>query len=163
MKIEFRDPKSLIAYENNARTHSDTQIDEIVNSIKTFGFNVPITVGCDNVIIAGHARQQAAIRAGLDRVPVITLLGLDENARKAYILADNRIALNAGWNAELVKIEFEKLLESDFDLSLTGFTEEEIDAYLNPSIIGMDVGQEDEPELKEKTHICPACGHSFND
>ena len=132
MQIEMRDPKSLIAYGNNARTHSSEQIDELVNSIKTFGFNVPIAIGPDNVIIAGHARQQAAIRAGLSQVPTITLQGMDENARKAFILADNRIALNAGWDAELLKIEFEELLNADFDLTLTGFTDEEIEAYLNP-------------------------------
>jgi DNA modification methylase len=143
MKIEMRDPESLIAYGNNARTHSNDQIDELVNSIKAFGFNVPIAIGPDNVIIAGHARTQAAIRAGLRLVPTITLQGMDENARKAFILADNRIAQNAGWDAELLKIEFEELLNADFDLTLTGFTEDEIEAYLNPEVLNLGEGDED--------------------
>ena len=135
MKIEMRDPKSLLAYKNNARTHSDEQIDELVNSIKSFGFNDPIELAEDGTIISGHARTLAAIRAGLSVVPTVTLQGMDENARKAYTLAANRIALNAGWDADLLKIEFEDLQNNDFDLSLTGFTEDEINGFIDPKRI----------------------------
>ena len=129
--FDMRDPSSLLAYENNARTHSDEQIAQLVDSITAFGFNDPIEIDPRGTIISGHARAQAAVRAGLKQVPVITLQGMDENARKAYILAANRIALNAGWDADLLKIEFEELLANDFDITLTGFDEDEIEKFLN--------------------------------
>ncbi len=144
MKIEMRKPESLLAYANNSRTHSVEQIDQLVESIKTFGFNDPIEVGEDNTIISGHARALAAVKAGLDTVPVVTLQGMNENARKAYIIAANRIALNAGWDAEMLKIEFEDLQLADFDLSLTGFTDDEIEALLNPEVINAGLSDEDE-------------------
>lgn len=144
MKIEMRKPESLLAYANNSRTHSVEQIDQLVESIKTFGFNDPIEVGEDNTIISGHARALAAVKAGLDTVPVVTLQGMNENARKAYIIAANRIALNAGWDAEMLKIEFEDLQLADFDISLTGFSDDEIGALLNPEVISAGLSDEDE-------------------
>lgn len=144
MKIEMRDPKSLLPYGNNARTHSAAQVEQLVESIKNFGFNDPIEIGVDNVIISGHARALAAIKAGLNEVPVVTLAGMEENARKAYILAANKIAQNAGWDPELLKIEFETLLDADFEIELTGFSEEEIEAYLNPEIINSGIGEEND-------------------
>ena len=174
MQIVMKSPESLLAYENNARTHSVEQIDELVNSIKHFGFNDPIEIGEDGVIISGHARAQAAVKAGLTTVPTVTLQGMDENARKAYILAANRIAQNAGWDAQLLKVEFEGLLDVDFDLELTGFTEDEIDSYLNPEVLNEGECSEDEtgePEEDPKTKlgdiwICGnhrvACGDSTN-
>ncbi len=174
MKIEMRSPDSLLAYENNSRTHSPEQIEELANSIKTFGFNDPIELGEDGVIISGHARALAASKAGLTEVPCVTLQGMDENARKAYIIAANRIALNAGWDAGLLKIEFESLLENNFDVSLTGFTDEEVESYLNPEVLNAGLGDEDDVgELEEEPKtklgdvwICGnhrvACGDSTN-
>jgi DNA modification methylase len=144
MKIELRSPKSLLAYGNNARTHSDEQIQELANSITAFGFNDPIEIGEDGVIISGHARAQAAIKAGLEFVPVVTLVGMDESARKAYILAANRIAQNAGWDSDLLKIELGDLLADEFDITLTGFTQDEINAYLNPEVLNLGESDEDE-------------------
>ena len=174
MQFEMRDPKSLLAYENNARTHSDEQIDELVNSIKAFGFNDPIEILPCGSILSGHARAQAAIRAGLTQVPTVTLQGMGENAIRAYILAANRIALNAGWDAELLKIELGDLTLSGFDVSLTGFTPDEIDGFLNPEILNEgECDENDEIELTEDPRsvlgdiwICGkhrvACGDSTN-
>jgi len=130
MQIEMKNPADLLAYENNARTHSDEQVEQIANSIKNFGFNDPIEIAPDGTIISGHARALAALKLGLNEVPTVTLAGMDENSRKAYILAANRTALSAGWDVELLKIELGDLDDDEFDLSLTGFTDEEIGSYL---------------------------------
>ncbi len=174
MKIEMKTPESLLAYGNNARTHTEEQIEELVNSIKDFGFNDPIECGEDGVIIRGHARAQAAVKVGLSTVPTVTLQGMDENSRKAYILAANRIAQNAGWDASLLKIELQDLEDVGFNLELTGFTQDEIESYLNPEIINS--GECDEDEFGEAPEepitklgdiwICGnhrvACGDSTN-
>jgi ParB-like chromosome segregation protein Spo0J len=160
MQIEMKDPKTLLAYGNNARTHSDEQIDEIVESIKAFGFNDPIEIGADGVIISGHARAQAAVKAGLSLVPVVTLAGMNETARKAYILAANRIAQNAGWDASLLKIELGDLDADNFDLSLTGFTDDEIEKYLGIELLE-SIEKDDEEPKSGKVIECPECGHIF--
>lgn len=158
MKIEMRDPKSLIAYKNNARTHSDEQIEQLVNSIKSFGFNDPVEVDSDGTIISGHARVLAALRLNLNEVPVVTLAGMDKNAVKAYTLAANKIAQSAGWDLDLLKVELDSLQESDFDVLLTGFNEEEIEALLDPKTTSVE--ELEKPE-KTKSHECPACGYQF--
>ena len=174
MQIEMKNPADLLAYENNARTHSNEQIEQIANSIKNFGFNDPIEITPDNVIVSGHARALAALKLGLNEVPTVTLAGMDENSRKAYILAANRTALSAGWDVELLKIELGDLDDDEFDLSLTGFTEEEIESYLNPEILNAGLGDEDDAgELPDEpvtklgdVWICGnhrvACGDSTN-
>jgi DNA modification methylase len=121
----------LIPYARNARTHADEQISQIAGSIAEFGFINPILIGEDNVIIAGHGRLMAAQRLGLKTVPVIMLAHLSETQRRALVIADNKIAENAGWDEEMLRIELQALREADFDLDITGFDFEDIDRLLN--------------------------------
>jgi DNA modification methylase len=118
----------LIPYARNSRTHNETQVSQIVASIKEFGFTNPILIGADDVIIAGHGRLLAAQRLGLTEVPVIRLPDLSETQRRALVIADNKIALNAGWDEELLALEMKELKDLDFDLDLLGFDEDELKA-----------------------------------
>lgn len=117
---------SLVPYANNARTHSDDQVAQIAASIKEFGFNNPILVDGANGIIAGHGRLLAARKLGMTEVPAIELSHLSETQRRAYILADNRMALEAGWDNELLTLELSALEDAGFDLTLSGFSDEEL-------------------------------------
>lgn len=132
LKVTNKRIDSLIPYVNNARTHSTEQVAKIAASIKEFGFNNPILIDKDGGIIAGHGRLEAAKLLSLTDVPTICLGHLTNAQRKAYILADNRLAMDAGWDAQLLKVEFDLLLESGVDLSITGFNADEIQAYMNP-------------------------------
>lgn len=116
----------LIPYARNSRTHNEEQIAQIMASIKEFGFTNPILIGGDNVIIAGHGRLLAAQRLGLKEVPVIRLPDLTETQRKALVIADNKIALNAGWDEKMLALEMKELEESDFNLDILGFSEDEL-------------------------------------
>jgi DNA modification methylase len=130
-KIEWQSVDKLIPYAKNARTHSDEQVAQIAGSIKEFGFNNPVLVDKDNSIIAGHGRLMAARKLGMDKVPVVQLGHMTEAQRKAYVLADNRIALNSGWDTGMLSLELQDL-KDDIDLSLLGFDPDELDALLNP-------------------------------
>jgi DNA modification methylase len=130
-KIEWLSVETLIPYAKNARTHSDEQVAQIAGSIKEFGFNNPVLVDKDNSIIAGHGRLMAARKLGMDKVPVVQLGHMTEAQRKAYVLADNRIALNSGWDTGMLSLELQDL-KDDIDLSLLGFDPDELDALLNP-------------------------------
>lgn len=123
--------ENLIPYVNNARTHSNEQVAQIASSIKEFGFTNPVLIDKDNGIIAGHGRVMAAKKLGYKEVPAIMLDHLTDVQRKAYILADNRIALNSGWDIELLSLEL-KDLDSEIDLTLLGFDADELSAMLNP-------------------------------
>ena len=123
--------ESLIPYVNNARTHSDAQVAQIAGSIKEFGFNNPVLIDEESGIIAGHGRVLAARKLNLNTVPCIKLNHLSPAQRKAYILADNKLALNAGWDNDILRLELADLKELDIDTDLTGFTLDEI-AELNP-------------------------------
>jgi ParB-like chromosome segregation protein Spo0J len=125
LKIEYRNTESLIPYARNARTHSDTQVAQIAASIKEFGFNNPVLLDGDNGIIAGHGRVLGARKLGLEQVPCIELSHLSEAQKRAYVLADNKIALNSGWDDEFLKIELEEL-KGFTDLSITGFDSSEL-------------------------------------
>ena len=116
----------LIPYARNSRTHNDEQVAQIVASIKEFGFTNPILIGADDVIIAGHGRLLAAQRMGLKEVPVVRLPHLTETQRRALVIADNKIALNAGWDEEMLALEMKELKDFDFDLDILGFSEEEL-------------------------------------
>ena len=129
--IQYVEINKLIPYVNNARTHDDAQVTQIASSIREFGFNNPVLIDKDNGIIAGHGRVMAAKKLGLIEVPTITLDHLTEAQRKAYILADNRIALNSGWDNELLALELQEL-DTNIDLSLLGFDADELNALLNP-------------------------------
>lgn len=122
--------EQLVPYARNARTHSETQVAQIAGSIAEFGFVNPVLVGGDNIIIAGHGRVMAAKKLGLKTVPTIKLDHLTENQRRALVIADNKIAENAGWDEELLRLELQNLADEDFDLDLLGFDDVELDDLL---------------------------------
>ncbi|MBF0563107.1 MAG: site-specific DNA-methyltransferase, partial [Alphaproteobacteria bacterium] len=133
LAVEYRSLDSLVAYARNARTHSDAQVAEIAGSIREFGFTNPVLVGEDGTLIAGHGRVLAARKLGMAEVPTIVLTGLSETQRRALVLADNRIAINAGWDNDLLALELGDLQDAGFDLGLTGFTGDEIADLLHPA------------------------------
>lgn len=121
----------LLPYARNARTHSDTQVSQLAASIKEFGFNNPVAIDADGMILCGHGRVMAAQKLGLTEVPTVCLSHLSNTQKKAYILADNKLALNAGWDNDMLKVELEDLKTSDFNLDLIGFSNEELDEIMN--------------------------------
>jgi DNA modification methylase len=121
MKIEQKKTAELIPYARNSRTHDEKQVQQIASSIKEFGFNNPVLIDGDNGIIAGHGRVMAAQLLKLETVPTIELSHLSDTQKRAYIIADNKIALNSGWDDEMLKLEMIELNDLDFDLELTGF------------------------------------------
>lgn len=132
MQIKEVEITALIPYAKNSRTHDDAQVAQIAASIKEFGWTNPILVDGDKGIIAGHGRLMAARKLKMDKVPVIELSGMTDAQKKAYVIADNRLALNAGWDNAMLTIELQDLKDEGFDLSLTGFDDSELDALLNP-------------------------------
>jgi len=138
-KIEFMSIKDLVPYARNSRTHSNAQIDQIAESIKEWGFTTAVLVDSDGGIIAGHGRVLAARRIGMESVPVMIADGWTDAQKRAYVIADNKLALNAGWDEELLALELEELRGLDFDLELIGFDESELDKILKAA-----------EELKEK-------------
>lgn len=133
----------LVPYERNSRTHSEAQIAQIAASIKEFGFTNPVLIDETNVIIAGEGRVRAAKKLALENVPCIVLTGLTEAQKAAYVIADNKIALNSGWDTDMLLEELDRIasrgLDMDIDLALTGFTEVEI-----LKLIVDDTSEEDE-------------------
>jgi len=121
LQINYKFTENLIPYANNSRTHSDDQINQVASSIKEFGFTNPVLIDEQGGIIAGHGRVMAAKKLGLAEVPTITLEGLTKAQVKAYVIADNQLALNSGWELDVLKLEVETLGEMDFDISLLGF------------------------------------------
>jgi DNA modification methylase len=149
-EIEMLDADSLIPYANNTRTHSEDQVLQIASSIKEFGFTNPILVDADNGIIAGHGRVLAARKLGIAQVPCIRLDHLDERQKRAYIIADNKLALNAGWDDELLALELGALEEDGFDQSLTGFDKDELSALMLPDDIEGQTDEDAVPEVPEE-------------
>lgn len=129
-KFETRKVSELIPYARNARTHSAEQVAKLAGSIKEFGFINPVIISNDGGILAGHGRVLAARRLGIEEVPCVVESHLSETQKRAYILADNRLALDAGWDEEMLACEIRDLQESDFDMDVTGFDGNEIDKYL---------------------------------
>ena len=136
----------LIPYVNNSRTHSDEQVNQVASSIKEFGFTSPVLIDESGGIIAGHGRVMAAKKLNLEEVPCITLEGLTEAQRKAYIIADNQLPLNAGWDLDKLKLEIDTLTELDFDIDLLGFDDDFLDGLLE---VQTDEGLTDEDEVPE--------------
>lgn len=170
-RIEMWQLDRLVPYERNARTHSAEQIRQIAASIQEFGFTNPILVDGADGILAGHGRLAAAKDMGLALVPVIVLDHLSAAQRKAYILADNQLALNAGWDTELLQMEVAALNLEDFDLSLLGFDNDRIASLLDPEGIDREdpaakerTGAEEygEEDFSEFDHKCPRCNFEFN-
>lgn len=137
--IEARPPSELRPYSRNARTHSRKQIRQIADSIERFGFTNPVLVSDEGEIIAGHGRVEAAKLLGLSSVPTLRLSHLSAEERRAYVLADNKLALNAGWDQDILAIELQALIDLDFDVTLTGFSLAEVDFTL-------DAARERDPE-----------------
>ena len=131
----------LVPYANNARTHSEEQVAQISASIREFGFTNPVLVTADDTIIAGHGRVMAARKLGLTEVPCLRLEHLTPNQVKAYVLADNRLAMNAGWDEELLKVEIQSLDDAGFDTSLLGFNADELDAFLGDGLEGVSASE----------------------
>ena len=158
---------SLIPYARNSRTHSDAQVGQIAASIKEFNFLNPIIVDGESGIIAGHGRVLAAQKLGLAEVPVIEAGHLSDTQRRAYIIADNKLAMNAGWDDEMLRVELDALGVDGFDLELTGFSLDEVQALSFD-----DEYPEQNPESSSKEintdeftmgHACPKCGFEFDD
>ena len=141
MKIEQIPTADLIPYARNTRTHSPEQVAQIAGSIREFGFTNPVLIDGENGIIAGHGRIMAAGKLGLAKVPCIRLAHLTETQKRAYIIADNKLALNAGWDEEMLGLELAELREADFNLGLMGFSEDEMGAF--------DVEEGEMPALPE--------------
>jgi len=154
---------ALIPYANNTRTHSEEQVAQVAASIREFGFTNPVLVDAGNGIIAGHGRVLAARKLGLEEVPCIRLAHLDDKQKRAYIIADNKLALNAGWDDELLALELGALKDDGFDIGLTGFSEDELAALVVPEF---EPGSEDDQgkldELDPKWCVCPHCGKEFD-
>lgn len=165
MLIKQMNIDELVPYANNARTHSDEQVAQIAASIREFGFNNPILVDGDRGLIAGHGRLLGARKLGLTTVPVIELAHLSPTQKRAYILADNRLAESAGWDNELLGLELTELQDAEFDLDLLGFS-------LFEMANSFDDGARGEPESSAKeispddyktNCTCPKCGFEFDD
>lgn len=161
-KIEVWPVEKLRPYERNARTHSPEQVEKIAASMTEFGFTNPILVDSQSGIIAGHGRLEAAKRLGLNEVPVIILDHLSEAQRRAYILADNRLALDAGWDFELLGQELAALDSDGFDLSIAGFSNSEIEEMTVGTMFEPSKEENQENSGDKKTIKCPECSHEFS-
>ena len=153
----------LIPSERNARTHSQEQIKQIAASIHAFGWTNPILIDEHRAIIAGHGRLEAAKVAGLAEVPTIALTGLSAAQKRALAIADNKLALNAGWDDELLRLELGELGLEGFDLSLIGFTDLELATLLAAPVEPLPPdGFDSYDEDIETEHECPKCGYVFS-
>lgn len=148
-KVERRSVSALIPYARNARTHSDEQVSQIAASIREWGWTVPILVDEGGSIIAGHGRVLAAQRLGLAEVPVMVATGWTEAQRRAYVLADNKLALNAGWDRDLLAAELSDLRELGAELRVVGFSDEELTDLFAEKEAGDQEGLTDEDEIPE--------------
>ena len=162
-KVEKWDITKLVPYARNSRTHSDEQVGQIAASIKEWGWTTPVLVDEAGSIIAGHGRTLAAQRLKMTEVPVMVATGWSDAKKRAYIIADNKLALNAGWDAEMLALELGEIGELGFDLSLTGFKAEEIQTLQPPDF---EPGTEDDQgkldQLDPKYIACPHCGKEFD-
>jgi DNA modification methylase len=147
LSIEYKALSALIPYQRNARTHSDAQIEQIATSIKEFGWTNPVLLDGANGIIAGHARVKAAERLGMTEIPCIDFSRLTEEQKRAYILADNQLALNAGWDELLLTAELAGLKDLGYDIGLIGFGQDELDELFSRA--GMSKGLTDPDEVPD--------------
>lgn len=163
MQVVLKSLDQIIPYINNPRIN-EKGIDKVASSIKEFGFNSPIILDKDNVIIAGHTRYLAAQKLGLEEVPCINVEHLSPAQIKAYRIADNKVAEYSDWEDELLKLELEQLKELEFDLNLTGFEEWETEHLLNPiseeDLQDFFVEKENKPKEPKKIK-CPLCNGEF--
>jgi ParB-like chromosome segregation protein Spo0J len=154
LEIIYRPLDDLIPYARNSRTHSDEQVAQIAASIREFGFTNPILIDEQGGIIAGHGRVLAARKLKIEEIPTITLAGLTEAQKRAYVIADNKLALNAGWDMDMLRAEIEELQGVDFDLSLLGFGDEELSKITESIEADMpDLDSGDREPFQQKTFI----------
>jgi DNA modification methylase len=149
LKVVYKQVSTLIPYALNSRTHSEEQVSQVAASIQEFGFTNPILIDDQCGIIAGHGRLMASKKLGLEQVPTITLSGLSEAQKKAYVIADNKLALNAGWDTTALTAELERLQELEFDLDLIGFDADELAQLLEPEQVEGLTDEDDVPEVPE--------------
>jgi hypothetical protein len=149
-KYSERDTSSLIPYVNNSRTHSDEQINQVASSIKEFGFTNPVLIDEQGGVIAGHGRILAAKKLGLEQVPCIELNGLTDAQKKAYVIADNQLALNSGWDLDMLKLEIDSLNELEFDVDLLGFDDDFLNGLME---VEPEDGLTDEDAVPEAPEI----------
>ncbi|MEX3950607.1 ParB/Srx family N-terminal domain-containing protein [Paraburkholderia sp. EG287A] len=153
--------EKLIPSARNARTHTDEQIAQLAASIREWGWTIPVLVDESGGLIAGHGRVLAARQLGVMEVPVMIARGWSEAQKRAYMLADNKLALNAGWNDELLSIELADLQSMGFDLPSIGFSDAEIaDALMGHDFTPGDAGGQGTLDAKQPI-VCPKCGHAF--
>lgn len=141
----------LIPYANNSRTHSEEQVNQVASSIKEFGFTNPVLIDEDGGIIAGHGRIMAANKLGIKEVPCIVLKGLTEAQKKAYVIADNQLALNSSWDLDMLRLEVETLQEMDFELDLLGFDDDVISKLLDVDAELPELPDGDRDPFQQKT------------
>lgn len=163
LEIQYLPIDGLIPYARNSRTHSEAQVAQIAASIREFGFTNPVLIDGQGSIIAGHGRVLAARKLKLEQVPCIMLDHLTDTQRRAYIIADNKLALNGGWDDELLAIELGELNAAEFDMALIGFDAAGLALAMG---LGADFepgSEDDQGKLDEKAPIiCPACAHEFH-
>jgi len=155
LNVEYRKVEALIPYARNPRTHTDEQVAKIAASIVEYGWTNPVLVDGDNGIIAGHGRLAAARKLGLDQVPVIELAHLSPTQKRAYVISDNRLALDAGWNEEMLALEMAELSEAGYDLALTGFEDAEIEALLSDDVASDDADQDEDADAPDAADEVP--------
>lgn len=155
-KYTYRDIADLVPYKNNARTHSAEQVEKIADSIREFGFINPVLVDADNGIIAGHGRVEAAKLIGMTEVPTLLIDHLTETQKRAYIIADNRLAEDAGWDDEILRMELIELDSMDFNIELTGFDM----GFIEDKAEALELDDDVDQENGEIAH-CPKCGFEF--
>lgn len=172
LEIRYRKLSELVPYAKNARTHGEAQVAQIAASVREWGFTNPVLIDEEGGIIAGHGRVLAAMRLSLVEVPTITLRGLTPTQKRAYVLADNKLALNAGWDAEMLALELNDLIDGGFDMALTGFAHEEIEELLAGAMEGgTGIGGGEGPpdsfneydESIKTNQTCPKCGYEWSD
>ena len=165
MNIIYKKVDELIPYARNNKIHSESQIKKIAASIQEFGFKQPVVIDDKNSIIVGHARCEGAKLAGLDEVPCIVADDLSKAQIKAYRITDNKLSDLAEWDNEMIGLELQELGELDFDISLTGFDESELNDLMND--VDFEAGTEEEQgkldKLDPKWITCPNCGKEFDE
>ena len=163
-RAERRRVSALVPYARNSRTHSDEQVAQIAASIKEWGFTNPVLIEPDGGIIAGHGRVMAAQRLGLDNVPCVIAEGWTDAQKRAYVIADNKLAINSAWDVETLKIEMQEIDGLGFNLELTGFDVAEMTALFDePDFApGTEDDQGKLDELAPKMVTCPHCGGEWD-
>lgn len=165
LQIEYKETVKLIPYVNNSRTHSDEQIKQVASSIKEFGFTNPILIDETDGIIAGHGRLMAAQLLDMQEVPTIRLVGLTKAQAKAYVIADNQLALNSGWDLDKLRLELTELDDLSFNLDTLGFEVNELTALMGFGVDFEPASEDDQGKLDEldpKYIDCPNCGKEFD-